>query len=205
MKQIIFILSILMLIISNSCTKYDNYEFYDYDNPPEKTFTDTRDGHTYKYIKIGNQYWMAENLAYKPSSGNYWAYDNDENNVATYGYLYDWETAYNVCPAGWHLPTDAEWQELIDYLGGDNIAGGKMKEIGTKHWRSPNTGANNRSGFSARPGGFRDNDDGTFYELGTNGNWWSDTNHYHTLDYGRVAVYDNYDESFGFSVRCVRD
>jgi uncharacterized protein (TIGR02145 family) len=80
--------------------------------------TDKRDGKTYKTVKIGNQVWMAENLAFKPSSGNYWAYDDDNSNVAKYGYLYDWETALDVCPAGWHLPSDKEWPVLTDYLGG---------------------------------------------------------------------------------------
>ena len=89
---------------------------------------------------------MAENLNYK--SGSDFA-DKPE----VYGRLYSWEVAQRVCPTGWHLPTDAEWTTLTDYLGGKNVAGGKLKETGTEHWFSPNTGATNESGFTALPGG----------------------------------------------------
>ncbi len=113
---------------------------------------------TYKTVKIGTQVWMSENLAYKPSTGNYWAYHDDNANVAKYGYLYDWETACKVCPSGWHLPSDEEWTTLIDYLGGEDVAGGKMKAVGTIEagtglWYDPNDGATNESGFSGLPGG----------------------------------------------------
>ena len=110
--------------------------------------TDKRDGKTYKTVKIGTQEWMAENLAYKPSSGNYWAYDDDNSNVAKYGYLYDWETAKKVCPSGWHLPSDEEWTTLTDYLGGEDVAGTKMKS--TSGWKEDGNGTN-ESGFSALP------------------------------------------------------
>ena len=94
-------------------------------NNPEKKeeniIVDSRDGKEYKTVKIGEQVWMAENLAYKPSSGNYWAYDNDYTNVVKYGYLYDLEIAKEVCPTGWHLPSDNEWSVLIEYLGGGDI------------------------------------------------------------------------------------
>ena len=118
------------------------------------SFTDFRDNRAYKTAEIGNQVWMAENLAYKSPTGC-WAYANNENNIATYGYLYDWATAKNVCPLGWHLPSDTEWKVLIDYLGGESVAGGKMKESGTTHWESPNLGATNESAFWALPSGIR--------------------------------------------------
>ncbi len=114
------------------------------------SFTDSRDGKVYKTVKIGTQTWMAENLAFKTESGC-WAYDNDESNVAKYGRFYNWETSKKVCPAGWHLPSDKEWKTLTDFLGGENVAGGKMKS--KTDWNDPNTGATNKSGFngSSRP------------------------------------------------------
>jgi uncharacterized protein (TIGR02145 family) len=102
------------------------------------TFTDSRDGKVYKTVKIGDQVWMAENLAYKPTSGNSLKYESEADYTAVYGYLYDWKTAMKVCPKGWRLPTDDEWAELSEYLGGEKIAGGKLKETGTTHWKSPN-------------------------------------------------------------------
>ena len=143
-KKLIFLLliGIILTIIFTNCAE----EII----PPEyETFTDSRDGETYKYVKIGNQYWLSENLRFKPDSGNFWAYNNNEADVITYGYLYSWETAINVCPNGWHLPSDAEWTELSDFLGGSGVAGGKMKVEGTTYWNPPNRDANNSSGFSA--------------------------------------------------------
>ncbi|MCF8330924.1 MAG: fibrobacter succinogenes major paralogous domain-containing protein, partial [Bacteroidales bacterium] len=175
-----------------------------------KTSTDSRDGQTYKYVKIGNQYWMAENLNYDAGSGS-WVYDNNSSNATTYGRLYDWETACNVCPDGWHLPSDAEWTELTDYLGGENVVGGKMKETGTSHWSSPNEGATNESGFSALPGGCHVGN-GNFNGVGSYARFWSstETNSYNAwflklvYDYS-VVYYRNYPKGHGFSVRCVKD
>lgn len=178
------------------------------------TFTDPRDGKVYQTVTIGNQEWMAENLAYEPSSGNYWAYDNNNSNVETYGYLYDWETACDVCPDGWHLPTDAEWTELTDYLGEN--AGGKLKatgtiEAGTGLWYDPNTGATNETGFTALPGGDRYYN-GTFGDVGYGGAWWSATEDGTYYAWGRSMSYYYSDvyrfsdyKELGFSVRCVRD
>jgi uncharacterized protein (TIGR02145 family) len=122
------------------------------------SFTDPRDGRVYKTVTIGTQTWMAENLAYKANSGC-WASNDDTNNVAKYGYLYDWETAKVVCPAGWHLPTDAEWKKLIDFLGGESIAGTKLKSAAD--WDGTNI-----SGFTALhetyvSGGMSSNQEGT--------------------------------------------
>jgi len=149
------------------------------------------DGNSYKTIKIGNQIWMAENLktthyangdAIPDGTGagdisgetdpKYWfAYVDDLNNVTTYGRLYTWYTVIdsrNVCPDGWHVPTDTEWTTLTDYLGGTSVAGGKLKETGTTHWTTPNTGATNETGFTALPGGYRSNN-GAFLCIGIYG------------------------------------
>lgn len=134
-----------------------------------ETFTDTRDGKTYKTVVIGSQIWMAENFAYKSTTGC-WAYDHDENNVATYGYLYDLTTAKKVCPTGWHLPTDAEWTTLISYLGGEKAAGSKLKSV--TGWKDYNKDATNSTSFSALGGGIRVQDD-TYSYLGMYGYWYS--------------------------------
>ena len=135
------------------------------------TFKDSRDGKTYKTVKIGTQTWMANNLAFKASSGCC-AYDNNKNNIAIYGYLYTLETAKKVCPTGWHLPSMAEWNTLIDYEDGNQTAGYKLKEAGSKHWAEPNTGATNQSGFTALPGGGRQ-ENGQFFEFNVAGYWWT--------------------------------
>src|SRR3989344_2199999 len=118
------------------------------------TLTDFRDGKVYKTVKIGNQWWMSENLNYQIDSS--WCYNNDPNNCDVYGRLYKWDDALNSCPTGWHLPDTNELNELANYLGGYSVAGGKMKEAGYEHWLPPNTGATNETGFSALPGGVRD-------------------------------------------------
>ncbi|MDO9549310.1 MAG: FISUMP domain-containing protein, partial [Candidatus Marinimicrobia bacterium] len=196
------------------------------------TVTDI-DGNIYKTIKIGTQIWMAENLKvthYRNGDAipnvtddtqwgdltteAYCNYDNDANNATTYGRLYNWyavSDSRNIAPTGWHVPSDAEWQTLVDYLGGDAVAGGKMKEAGTMHWNSPNTGATNESGFSALPGGYR-SIIGQYNYVGYVGFWLSATEYssssawYRHLSYyySDVGRYGNYKQD-GFSVRCVRD
>lgn len=175
------------------------------------TFIDSRDGNVYRMVTIGEQIWMAENLAYKPSSGNYWAYSNINANIETFGYLYDWQTALNVCPTGWHLPSDEEWTILIVSLGGESEAGGKLKEIGTTYWNSPNLGATNETGFSALPGGVL-GDNGVFTGIGYGGNWWSSTEENAGNAYGRYMNYGNksigifgFGKELGLSVRCLKD
>jgi len=180
------------------------------------SFIDARDNHSYKWVRIGNHVWMAENLSYKASSGC-WAYGNDQNNVKTYGYLYDWETAKKVCPDGWHLPSDDEWSTLTNNLGID-VAGGKLKESGTSHWENPNTGANNETGFTALPGGRRDNPDESFTGIGSVGVWWSSTEcagderetenhawHYLMMNLLGNVYRDGSVQSTGYSVRCIKD
>ena len=109
----IFILGLLLLVACSS-----NREAETNSSEPETgSFTDARDGKTYKTVKVGDQWIMAENLAHKPENGNYWAYDNDENNIAIYGYLYDYETAMKIAPKGWHLPSRKEWAAIHKELG----------------------------------------------------------------------------------------
>lgn len=179
-------------MILSSCEK---------DEPQSRTFTDSRDGQEYKWIEIGDQIWMAENLNFDAGSGSW---------EGTYGNLYDWETACNVCPDGWHLPYESEWSELSGYLGGNSIAGGKMKETGTTHWNSPNTGATNSSGFSALPGGRFS--DGYFGYLGSLTGFWSSDESYSGKVWSRILDYSNSELGYyygsketGFSVRCLSD
>ena len=157
------------------------------------SFTDPRDGYVYQTITIGEQEWMAENLRYLPSvvgadsasqtTPLYYVYDYDGSSISeakatanynTYGVLYNWVAAKASVPDGWHLPTDAEWKQLTSYIGGYSYAGGVLKEIGTTHWVSPNSGATNEFGFTALPGGTRYYD-GTFKRIGEYGYWWSAT------------------------------
>lgn len=192
------------------------------------TFIDNRDGETYKMVTIGDQTWMAENMAYLPAvnpaystsftNNYYYVYGYEGTDVglakstvdySTYGVLYNWLAAMKACPSGWHLPSDTEWTELIDYLGGELIAGGKMKETGTSHWTSPNTGATNESGFTALPGGYRST---VPYFIGVYGIFYSSTEYsdgcawYWSLAYDNSNVNRNYDyKDCGRSIRCVRD
>ncbi|MDD3702304.1 MAG: PKD domain-containing protein [Bacteroidales bacterium] len=194
------------------------------------TFTDDRDGTVYKYVTIGEQVWMAENLKYLPnvvgpvissySVPYYYVYDYHGNNVAnakatenyqTYGVLYNWPAAMVACPTGWHLPADEEWSLLTDYLGGEGVAGGKLKETGTIHWYTPNSGATNETGFTALPGGYRSYSSKFSYMI-SNGCWWSASEENTTNAWNRFIYYyssvvepNNDHKSLGLSVRCVRD
>lgn len=191
------------------------------------------DGNSYDIVQIGTQVWMKENLkTSKYNDGNtiplvtdniswstlttpaYCYYSNNATTYKnTYGALYNWYTVNTgkLCPQGWHVPNDSEWQVLINYLGGQSVAGGKLKESGTTHWNSPNTGATNETGFYALPGGDRQND-GTFYNIGNYGNMWSsnevntDNAFFWVVNY--LSTYigrQNFNKSFGQSVRCIKD
>jgi uncharacterized protein (TIGR02145 family) len=128
-----------------------NMEIIQY-SPPTPV-TDVRDGNTYEVVEIGKQVWMAENLRYK---NEYTVYvNNDDDNTEVYGYLYMTHigSGEGVCPDEWHIPSRNDWFELIEYLGGSGVAGGKLKETGTQRWELPNQGATNSSGFTALPAG----------------------------------------------------
>jgi len=199
-----------------------------------QSFKDLRDGKVYTTVQIGTQCWMAQNLNIGnkiDGSGEQtnnsptpiiekYCNDNNESNCDIYGGLYQWDEmmqysttsgVQGICPTGWHVPTDAEWATLITFLGGESIAGGKMKETGTTHWNGYNTGATNSSGFTALPGGYRATS-GLYYTTGWNCTFWSSTQNSTTDAWNRILnensayVYrDWHTKGFGFSVRCVRD
>jgi uncharacterized protein (TIGR02145 family) len=189
-------------------------------------------------VKIGDQEWQMKNLDVDrfrngdaiphATTAEEWKaagergepawcyYDNDAENGKIYGKLYNWyavNDARGLAPYGWHIPTDEEWTTLTNYLGGE--AGGKMKATGTAYWNSPNTDANNDSGFSALPGGFR-NSDGSFDIIRDHAFIWSATETGNPTAWYRLLcafdgnVYRSYgigynDKSVGASVRCLRD
>jgi uncharacterized protein (TIGR02145 family) len=187
-------------------------------------------------VRIGNQEWQTKNLDVErfrngdlipqartneewESAGRtgmpVWCYyDNDTENGRIYGKLYNWYAVNDVrglAPKGWHIATDEDWTTLTDYLGGKNVAGGKMKMTRTAYWNPPNTGATNESGFSAFPGGYR-NFDGSFTTINYLAFFWSASEYGYGTAWHRGLNYDvghvsrdNYDESIGASVRCLRD
>ena len=183
-------------------------------------------------VQIGNQTWTKENLdvaTYRNgdpipevqaastwstlTTGAWCYYENNTANGITYGKLYNGyalKDPRGLAPNGYHIPTDAEWTTLSTYLGGEPIAGGKMKEFGTSHWLSPNTGATNSSGFSGLPGGFR-NGGFSFNSIGSMGYWWSSTDNGNWLNFhilyhndGKITTGSS-SKINGFSVRCLRD
>jgi len=177
----------------------------------KSTFTDFRDNKVYYTVKIGDQIWMAENLAFKCGSGC-WSYENDESNANKYGYLYNWETANEVCPSGWRLPSDAEWKTLVNFLGGPEIAGWKLKENDLLNWEQGNEKATNESGFTALPAGFYKYFMNSFNALGINTSFWSSTKYSDNSALGHEMWCDSGtafsnigNEQLGLSVRCIRD
>jgi uncharacterized protein (TIGR02145 family) len=209
-----------LLILTNGCKKDDD----------KSTVTDI-DGNVYHMVTIGTQTWMAENLKVTKyrngdaipnvtdhnewsnlTTGAYCDYENTASNSTVYGKLYNWHTvsdSRNIAPTGWHVASDAEWTMLTTFLGGEDVAGGKLKEKGTAHWLSPNYGATNETGFSALPGGGYGG--GIFLHLGYGGFWWTSTEYSSSVWYrgmlyysGGVTRYYN-NPSRGLSVRCVRD
>lgn len=178
------------------------------------TFIDDRNKNKYKAVKIGNQIWMAENLNYSPPAGKSWIYDDSLPNAKIYGKLYNFETAKNVCPKGWHLPSMDEWRELklyAKYHGYKNYnEGNALKSVtGWKHFEFESLygEVTNEYGFSGLPGGYRDLN-GQFIDSGKKGYWWcsSGVANNFILYYNQPgATLSLYDEADAFSVRCVMD
>lgn len=194
------------------------------------------DGNNYPIIKIGNQIWMKENLRVSryrngdlipnvtdntawgtlTSGGRSWYNNDSTNNENPYGNLYNWYAVTDsrgLCPSGWHVPSDSEWDVLTNSLGGLSVAGGKMKSVGTTYWISPNKDATNESGFSALPGGCRGND-GNFYNILGYAFFWSATEFdnanawYRYINHNFADVYRNYNDASkagGATVRCLKD
>ncbi len=193
------------------------------------------EGNFYKTVKIGNQTWMAENLKTRQfndgmdiplvedfeawealDTPGYCWYNNDSATYnATYGVLYNWYTVYTgkLCPTGWHVPTDAEWTVLKDYLGGEGVAGGKLKEAGFTHWISPNTNATNETSFTALPGGHRTSSYQGDDSLASFGGWWTATKGSQEDLALRCKIHSDAEIAYrlvaglnaGLSVRCVKD
>jgi uncharacterized protein (TIGR02145 family) len=188
------------------------------------------DGNVYHSITIGTQVWMVENLKVtkyndgtaislvsspvtwsSQVTGAYCFFDNDVLNKGTYGALYNWyavETG-KLCPPGWHVPTDSDWNKLISFVG---VSGGRLKETGTVHWQAPNTGATNDTGFTALPGGIR-TADGTYFFINQWAYWWSRsenntggaTNNGVGYNFGDGFFGNSNNKKMGYSVRCVKD
>jgi uncharacterized protein (TIGR02145 family) len=198
----------------------------------ENSVTDI-DGNRYDVVAIGNQQWMKENLrtsSYSDgapifradkstewsllTSGAYCWYNNDSAayNIP-YGKLYNWYAVQNgnLCPTGWHVPSDFEWADLAEFLGGNKVAGGKLKENSGSYWKQPNKDASNESGYTALPGGYR-NGSGIFYYLGYFDYWWSSTERspgsswywYVYFDTGYLYRDKDY-MTMGHAVRCIKD
>jgi uncharacterized protein (TIGR02145 family) len=199
----------------------------------DTTVTDV-DGNVYRTVTIGTQVWMAENLKVtrygngrvipnvveedvwsQLTTGAYCLVDNDSVNYKnTYGVLYNYYAVADscgLCPEGWHVPTRTEWQTLENLLGGQAVAGGKLKETGTAHWNDPNIGATNESGFSGLPAGGRGRF-GPAGDVGDYATWWSSTEHdsIYAWHWGLYRVKPETrrnpgHKTSGFSVRCIQD
>jgi uncharacterized protein (TIGR02145 family) len=173
-------------------------------------FTDKRDGKKYKAVKIGSQTWMAENLNYAANGSK--CYGNQPANCAKYGRLYNWATAKSVCPSGWHLPSNGEYEMLEKYVGGRNVAGKKLKaKSGWNDYKGKSGNGTDEFGFAALPGGDGFSV-GSFSGVGLIGDWWSASEHnsddayYRTMFYLSDRVDWSNDNKSGLrSVRCLQD
>lgn len=214
----------MLLIINNGCKK-------DKDDPLPTTVIDI-DGNIYHTVKIGTQVWMVENLRvtrYRNGdtidriteswawlnydTGIYCDYDNNPLNGKIYGRLYNYSAIIdtrNLCPAGWHVPRKDEWETLISNAGGLEMAGLKLREVGTIHWKDSISVATNKFGFTALPGGYRSLD-GSCYQIGEGGYWWCSTGSiesgtlaYEITSVSGISSYP-FHWKYGLSVRCVKN
>jgi uncharacterized protein (TIGR02145 family) len=223
LNRIFFYSLILMvLVFTNSCKK---------DKKTLPVSLTDKDGNVYTSVTIGTQEWMVENLkTTRFNNGDsiptttsdisaqstpvfQWAFSDLKTYAETYGRLYTWYAAIdsrNLCPTGWHVPSVDEWKTLRLYLGGDTVAGGKLKQSGTTYWQAPNTGATNESGFTALPGGYR-SQHGIYSGIKVSGWFWT-TSDDAPLAWGQSVHFNTdslvnwgYYKSAGVSVRCLKD
>ena len=172
------------------------------------SFTDSRDGHVYKTIKVNDQVWLAENLDFKLDKSPY--YDDDSNNFSKFGRFYSYENATKACPKGWHLPDTNEWMILVNNLGGKKTAGGNLKSV--SYWKKSSSTTTNSSGFSILPSGYYDIKMDQFFLTGENATFWclqgkdSSDQKYLSIYYDdpSVIIIKPY-KSYCLSVRCVKD
>lgn len=218
-----YIISILLILIGAAIGCEE-------DNTPDVVFgkvTDIEDN-VYKTVAIGTQIWMAEDLRVTKyndgtpitnvSDKNTWAVTTSSafcwfNNEKAWGALYNWYAVNTgkLAPMGWHVPTDEDWTVLTDFLEGEDVAGGKLKQTGNEIWGDPNIGATNLSGFTSIPGGCRDLN-GNFINFGACAFYWTATE-YHPFDswerqifWSEARIYrEHVGKVYGFSVRCVKD
>jgi uncharacterized protein (TIGR02145 family) len=234
-------IAVIMLLLLAGCEKEDKVDPILFNPSITYGSLSDLDGNSYRTVTIGSQVWMAENLRTTRFNDNetipmvkdstawnklttpaFCWYINDNSSLQKiYGALYNWFTVNSgkLCPAGWHVPSDREWIELRTYLGGEDLAGGKLKESGTSHWQSPNAGATNESGFTALPSGMRGmvaaGKQGRFEGRGTDCSWWSTTRIntetfslifglWINTGYSRIFRREFY-ENDGTAVRCIKD
>lgn len=213
---IIFFLAALL----GSCSKDDDEPQDDFTGTTG-SFVDERDGHNYKWVKIGDQTWMAENLTYDTGDGC-WVYEYNNEYEKKYGRLYSWDAAMAASPNGWHLPSDAEWKQLAEYIstqhGGITKQDNQWPFIGTmlkasSGWSNDGNGTDDY-GFNALPAGTYDSYPDEFWGIGDRCYWWTATPSEHITNgaYLRGVIYrknllfrDEEGKSYGVSMRCVKD
>jgi uncharacterized protein (TIGR02145 family) len=226
-QPVFFVYLVLAFSLIAGCKKDDS------DDNPASTVKDA-DGNVYHTVTIGTQTWIVENLKttkYRNgdpipqvtdsaqwialTTGAYCYYDNNPANGNTYGLLYNWyavNDSRKIAPEGWHVASLEEWNVLNTFLGGDLISGGKLKETGTTHWNSPNTGATDEVGFKGLPGGGR-SFEGVFQNIGQSGLWWTSTESSANdawpcgLSCNSELIFKSFSlkKNSGFSVRCIKD
>jgi len=224
-----FVIMLVCLMLSSACKKDDNTNN---NNNTGGTVSDIN-GNAYNTVTIGSLVWMVQDLkTTKYCNGDsipnviqssewsalttsaYCNYDNQVSNGSIYGHLYNYKAVSDsrkLCPAGWHVATDADWTTLTTLLGGNTIAGGKLKETGTTHWLAPNTGATDSYGFKALPNGER-RSTASFDYLGEYANWWTATEYdasqawvRYISNTGVDITRQLYNKGYGYAVRCVKD